>query len=58
MKKYIMILCNILCLLVMAGNLLADDLVRSETRVDSAWSVYGVDGSGVIVAILDPGDRL
>ena len=55
MKKYIMILCNILCLLVMAGNLLADDLVRSETRVDSAWSVYGVDGSGVIVAILDRG---
>lgn len=41
--------------LSMTNNLLADDLVRIETGVDSAWSSFGVDGSGVIIAILDRG---
>ncbi|MGH1363305.1 MAG: S8 family serine peptidase [Calditrichia bacterium] len=33
----------------------ADDLVRTETRVDSVWNVLGYDGTGAIVAILDRG---
>ncbi len=42
-------------LLICIYNLFADDLVRSETRVDSVQSVYGLKGKEVIIAILDRG---
>jgi len=36
-------------------NVHADDLLLSETRVDSVRSVYSLKGKGVIIAILDRG---
>lgn len=51
---------NRLLYLLVAGLCLAlpvrgDDIVRIETRVDSARAAFGVTGAGTIVAILDRG---
>lgn len=48
-------LCLTVTLVMLTNNIFADDLVRAETGVDSAWATFGVDGSGVIIAILDRG---
>lgn len=42
-------------ILLIVFNVFADDLVRTETGVDSVQAVYGLDGSRVIIAVLDRG---
>src|SRR5579871_6621616 len=44
-----------LLIVVLAPSAHALNLVRSETRTDDAVSTFGVDGSGVTIAILDRG---
>ena len=44
------------CILFLGSmSMLADELVRTETRVDSVWNVLGYKGDGAIIAILDRG---
>ena len=49
------LLACIIAFLLMSSHATAVDLVRAETRTDEAVSLYGVSGSGVIVAVLDRG---
>ena len=42
------------CILFLGSmSMLADELVRTETRVDSVWNVLGYKGDGAIFAILE-----
>ena len=46
---------TLLLLLLAVPTTLADDRVRTETRVDQVRAEYGLTGEGVIIAILDRG---
>lgn len=54
-KKLHIVVTTLLLLLLSVPTTLADDRVRTETRVDQVRAEYGLTGEGVIIAILDRG---